>query len=87
MLGRIESELQPVIERAEAAAIPRIVDPSVRRLLDADDLILAFDEAALGEQRAIVRALFKVTLNRATVRGRKFDHRRVVVDAATTDRK
>ena len=81
MLGRIEAELQPDIERAAAAAVPRSADPSLQRLLDADDLMLAFDNAGLVEQRAIVRALFKVTVNRATVKGRKFDQHRILVES------
>ena len=85
MLGRIEAELQPEIERAAAAAVPGSANPSLQRLLDADDLVVAFDDAGLVEQRAIVRALFKVTVMRAKVKGRKFDQRRVLVEAQTLE--
>src|SRR3954452_18446247 len=49
MLGRIEAELRPQIDRASAVAVPSPADPSLQRLLEADDLMVGFERAQLVE--------------------------------------
>jgi site-specific DNA recombinase len=80
MAGGIEERFMKKVEDAEARERAAILDPTVREFVEADDLVTAWANAELPEQRALLRALFQVTINRATTRGRKFDPQRVTVE-------
>lgn len=80
MLAKVEGRLLPKIAKAEKEAGGSVVDPAVGRLITAGAVRDAWERSSLMDQRAVVRTLFRVTLRRATVKGRKFDHRRVQVE-------
>lgn len=72
---RIES----AIERLRGQQAAAVSSPALRRLVTAATLQEGWKGADLMDRREVVRLLLEVTIKRATVRGRKFDVRRVEV--------
>ena len=72
---RIEDAMK-ALRNQQAAAVS---SPALRRLLTAATLQDGWEQAELNDRREVVRLLLEVTINRATVRGRRFDPRRVEV--------
>lgn len=71
--------IEDAIKRLRSQQAAGVSSPALRRLLTAATLQDGWKEADLMDRREVVRLLVDVTINRATVRGRTFDPRRVEV--------
>lgn len=71
--------IEGALEHLRSQQVAAVSSPALRRLLTADKLQDGWKEADLVDKREVVRLLLDVTIKRATVRGRKFDVRRVEV--------
>ncbi|HSK57196.1 MAG TPA: recombinase family protein [Jiangellales bacterium] len=71
--------IEDAIERLRNQQAANVSSPALRRLLSAATLQDGWKKADLLDRREVVRLLLDVTIKRATVRGRKFDVRRVEV--------
>ena len=67
------------VKRLRSQQAGRVSSPALRRLLTAATLQDGWNKADLMDRREVVRLLLDVTIERATVRGRTFDPRRVEV--------
>ncbi len=73
---RIEDAIAALQDQQVAA----VTSPALRRLLAAETLVAGWKVAGLPDKREIVRLLLDVVVKRSTVRGRRFDVDRLVVD-------
>ncbi len=71
--------IEDAIERLRSQQAAGVSSPALRRLLTAATLQAGWENADLLDRREVVRLLLDVTINRASVRGRNFDARRVEV--------
>jgi len=71
--------IEDVIEHLRNQQVAAVSSPALRRLLTAATLQDGWKTADLMDRREVVRLLLDVTINRAVVRGRNFDPRRVEV--------
>lgn len=71
--------IEVAIEHLRAQQAGAVSSPALRRLLTAATLQDGWKKADLPDRREVVRLLLGVTINRALVRGRRFDARRVEV--------
>lgn len=72
--------IEQAIEQLRGRQAASVASPALRRLLTADTLQDAWDEADLMDKREVVKLLLDITIKRAEIRGRSFDARRVVVE-------
>lgn len=72
--------IEDAIEQLRGQQVAAVSSPALRRLLSASTLHDGWRCAGLSDQREIVRLLLSVRINRAVVRGRRFDPGRVDVE-------
>jgi len=75
--------IETAIEALRSQEIAVVTSPAIRRLLAAATLEKGWEDAGLGDRREIVRTLLRVTVKRATVKGRRFDPDRLVVEPSS----
>jgi site-specific DNA recombinase len=73
---RIEEAIEAL--RSKQSAV--VTSLAVRRLIAADTLERGWKDAGLVDRRDIVRTLLDITVKRATVKGRRFDPDRLVIE-------
>ncbi len=72
--------IEDAIEQLRGQQVAAVSSPALRRLLSASTLHDGWRSASLSDQREVVRLLLTVRINRAVVRGRRFDPGRVEVE-------
>lgn len=71
--------VEDAIERLRSRQVAAVSSPALRRILTAATLQDGWNNADLLDRREVLRLLLEVTIKRATIRGRSFDPRRIVV--------
>lgn len=82
MLAAVEKRIQPRIEEIDRELRPKVSDPAVERVVQAEDPAQAWKKAPLLVQRSLLRALFDIRVDPSASKGGRFNSRRIRVTRA-----